>query len=80
LSNLEPYIQRGVGNTLNCSLDDATQAFLKVLRGKGAVGINDQAIVFKSNANGILKERIITRSGNLDLEVAQGCFPELSGV
>jgi hypothetical protein len=59
-----------VGNTLYRGLDNATQALFKILCGKGAVGVYHQAIVFQRNANGILKERIKTRSGNLDLEVA----------
>jgi hypothetical protein len=67
-----------VCNTFDRRLDNTAESLFKVLRCKGAVGIDDEAIVLQSNTNGVLQEGIIARPSNLDLEVAQGCFPELS--
>ena len=69
-NNLEPHIQRGVGNTLDSALDNAVEPFLQILCGEGIIGTDYQAIVIQRNANSILKEGIITGSGQLDLEVS----------
>jgi hypothetical protein len=69
-NNLEPYVQRGVGNTLNSTLDNAVEPFLQIFCGEGTIGTDYQAIVIQRNTNSILKEGIITGSGQLDLEVS----------